>query len=79
MPLPFFVQALIVVALTAVLYLISPKPKMDKLKPADKVDVPNTEIGKPLAVIFGTVMIRDPNVVWFGDLKIKAVKKKSGK
>ena len=79
MPFPLLVQLLITVALAVITYLITPKPKTEKLKAANAVDVPTTEAGRTLPVIFGTVMIRDPNVVWFGDMKVKAVKKSGGK
>ena len=79
MPIPLIAYALITIALTVAMYLLSPKPKMEKLKPESSVDVPKTEIGRPLPVIFGTVIVRDPNVVWFGDLRTKAVKSEGGK
>ena len=79
MPLNLLAQALLVVALTALQYILSPKPKTPKLEPADKIDVPGSIVGKEIPVIFGTVIIRDPNVPWFGDIKTKAIKKKGGK
>lgn len=39
---------------------------------------PTAEEGRAIPVIFGTVKLAAPNVVWFGDLKINAIKKKAG-
>lgn len=79
MPWNFVVMLIISVALSALSYILTPKPKTEKLKPANKIDIPATDMGREIPVIFGTVMIRDPNIVWFGHMKIKAVKKKGGK
>ena len=40
----------------------------------NKLEVPVTELGKPLAVIFGTVLQKNVHIYWWG--KIKVVKKK---
>ena len=41
---------------------------------AKTLEVPTTEIGKPIGVLFGTRLILAPHVVWWGDLRIKKVK-----
>lgn len=71
-----FTMIAISLLMAALLFVLTPKPKIDKLKPETAVEVPETEVGRPLPVIFGTVIERSPNVVWFGDLKIKRVRKK---
>lgn len=40
---------------------------------------PDTQEGKPVPFIFGTVVEDEPTVVWRGDLKIVPVKSKGGK
>lgn len=35
----------------------------------EEIDIPTAEEGRPVAVVFGTVHIRSPNVVWYGDLR----------
>ena len=37
-------------------------------------EVPDTRIGTPIGVLFGTRMLRSPNIVWYGDVKILKVK-----
>lgn len=67
---------LVAIAMMVLTFLLAPKPKIEKLKPDTEIEVPATEVGRPLPVIFGTVIIRNPNIVWFGNIMIKEVKKK---
>lgn len=59
--------------------LLAPKPKNAKPAGIGDFNVPTAEEGREIAVLFGTRSIKGPNVTWYGDLKIKAVKKKGGK
>ena len=43
------------------------------------VDAPTAEEGRPIPVVFGTVLLRGSNVVWYGDLEADPIKKKGGK
>jgi len=45
----------------------------------DDFSLPTAEEGRPIPVVFGTVLITGPNVVWAGDLKADPIKKKGGK
>lgn len=40
---------------------------------------PTAEAGREIPVVFGTRVIKSANVVWYGDLKAVAIKKKGGK
>ena len=40
---------------------------------------PTAEPGRPVPVIYGTVLMRAPNVVWYGDLSNQPVKASGGK
>lgn len=73
---PLTAMILMAIAMALLTFLLTPRPKLPKLQPEKSIDVPETDVGRPLPVIFGTVIIRNPNVVWFGHLKIKRVKKK---
>lgn len=56
-------------------------PKVDAPKPAGLGDIkaPTAEAGREIPVLFGRRKITGPNVVWYGDLRVTAVKKKSKK
>jgi hypothetical protein len=54
--------------------VLAPKPQ--NAKPASLADfnIPVAEEGVEIPVVFGTVNIRNPNCVWYGDLGIQAIK-----
>lgn len=56
-------------------------PQPENAPPVDlsQVDVPTAEAGREIPVLFGTREIKNSNVVWYGDFKAVAIKKKGGK
>lgn len=62
----FWIQLIIAIVLMVIAYMITPKPKSPSVTAQD-MDEPTAEAGKPLGVVFGTVTIKSPNVLWFGD------------
>lgn len=58
---------------------MAPKIAQPKLASLSDMTVPTAEPGRPIGVIFGTRLCQAPNVVWYGDLRYKAVKTSSGK
>lgn len=79
MPFPLIAWAIGGLLLTiAIVVLLKPKADSDSMKPGD-VGTPETEEGKPIGVVFGTEWVKDPNVVWFGHVKSKSIKKSGGK
>ncbi len=42
-------------------------------------DIPTADESRPIPVVFGTVLVKGSNVVWYGDLKTKKIKKSGGK
>lgn len=64
-----------------VAYAMVPKPKTQTQPPAGLGDfkVPTAEEGREIPVLFGTRDIDAPNVVWYGDLRTVAIRKKGGK
>lgn len=74
--MPFWLQLIIAVVIS-----IFTAPKQVVPTPASLSDfaMPTAAPGRNLPVVFGIVLMRDPNVVWYGDLDYKKVKVKSGK
>lgn len=75
----FLVVALILAATTIVLSeLLRPKPKFENARPAGLGDFnfPTATEERVVPLIWGTVRIAGPNVVWYGDLRQEAIKKK---
>ncbi|QQK88547.1 hypothetical protein [Vibrio phage PH669] len=52
-------------------------PRTQAIKPAglDEFQAPTAEVGREIPVAFGTVDVRGPNVVWYGDLRSTPIRK----
>lgn len=44
-----------------------------------EITAPTAEVGREIAVLFGTRDIEGPNCVWWGDVRLVAIKSKGGK
>lgn len=71
--LAVFVLALVVS------YSMVPKPESRPPAGINDFNVPTAEVGREIPVLFGRRKLEAPNVVWFGHLRTKPVKKKGGK
>ena len=69
-------MAYIVVFIIALVVALAAAPKPATPKPATltDLDLPTAEIGRAIPVVFGTVLLKSPNIVWYGDLGYTAVK-----
>lgn len=56
-----------------------PKPEQPKPAELSDFDAPTAEEGRPIPVVFGTVRVTGPNVLWYGDLYTQAITQKGGK
>lgn len=59
---------------------LAPRPKMQDAQPGtigDK-DIPMASMDAPIPVVFGTRVVSQPNVVWWGDVRADAIRKCSG-
>ncbi len=66
---------IIFIATLAVSIALAPRPPEPKPAGLSDINVPTAEPGRPVPIIFGTVIIKDPNVVWYGDLSTTEIKK----
>ena len=67
-----FIVALVVA------YAMTPKPDSQNAK-VGTIEAPTADEGREIPVLFGTRDIKQSNVVWYGDIKTVAIKKKGGK
>lgn len=63
----WLIPLLISLAVSAVSYLLMPKPKTPKPDAARDLEAPTAEAGKPIPVVFGTITVKGLNVVWYGE------------
>ena len=69
----------VIVVATLISNALAPKPPEPKPASLSDVDAPTAEEGRPIPVVFGTVLLRGANVVWYGDLEAEPIRKKGGK
>lgn len=67
----------IVVAIAA--YAMAPRPPEPTPPMLKDIDVPTAEEGRPVPVVFGTMVVKSPNIVWYGDLGYLPVYSDGGK
>lgn len=65
------------VASMVISYLLAPKPQAPT--PGDVKPGTTAEAGRPIPVLFGTRIVAQPNVVWWGDVGTKPIKASGGK
>lgn len=66
----FFLQIIVSVVLAFLAYLLAPKPKSPKPEAATQMENPTADAGRPIPVVFGTVMLKSPNTLWFGNKNV---------
>lgn len=73
-----FLTFLFYVGAFLVTELLRPKPDIENARPAGLGDFnfPTAEEGRVVPLIWGTVRIAGPNVIWFGDLEATAITEK---
>lgn len=76
--MPFWTFLLIYAATFVLTELLRPKPRLEDAKPAGLGDfnVPTATEGRPVPVIWGRVLLKGPNVVWYGDLQADPIREK---
>jgi hypothetical protein len=73
----FIVQMLFSMALSFLIGLLMRKKQ--KKPEVGQMDIPNPDAKSPVPVCFGTNIVKQSNVIWYGNAKTTAVKTKSGK
>jgi len=63
---------------TILSYLLQPKPEEPSPASLGDFQVPTADSSRSIPVVFGTVLIKDPNTVWYGGLSSYPIKKSGG-
>lgn len=61
------IAAVLATASLVLSYALTPKPKTSQPDATKDLENPTAEAGRPVPVVFGTVTIKSPNVLWFGE------------
>lgn len=70
---------LVLIVTSLIASALAPKPPTQPPPSLDDVSAPTAEEGRPIPVVFGTVWMTGPNVIWYGDLRTTPIKKSGGK
>lgn len=73
----FVIQIIVALVMMVASYLLTPKPKTSSSSDANTMDDPTASAGSPIKVVFGTVTIKDPNTLWYGDKTTHTFKTKA--
>lgn len=74
----FWLTLLIFIGSTVIGELLRPRNRAEKPKPSGLGDfqLPTADATRSIPAIFGTVLARGPNVVWYGDLTVQPITQK---
>jgi hypothetical protein len=62
------------IVMLAISYALRPKPPTPKPATLSELDIPTAEQGRPVPVVFGTIRVRSPNVIWYGNMGVTKIK-----
>lgn len=73
-------QIIVWIITTVISALLAPRPKVNDAQPGqigDK-DIPMASQDAPIPVLFGTRVLSQPNVVWWGDVQVIPIRRSGG-
>jgi len=62
-----WIGLLVALVLMVISYLIMPKPKRAQPSQTRDFEAPTADASRPVPVVFGTLTVKGPNVLWYGD------------
>lgn len=68
----FFIYAIVMMTVS---YLLQRKPKSSPPQAQEFQEVPTAQEGESITVLFGTRDIKNPSVVWYGDVRTEDIKR----
>lgn len=71
------IYVVISIVISLIAYAFAPKPKMPKPQAASEMENPTADAGRPIPVVFGTLTIKGPNFLWYGEKNVRTFKVKS--
>lgn len=67
----FLIQLVVALVLVVISVVITPKVKQAKPEIRELED-PTADAGREIPVVFGTISVKDSNVLWFGEKTTKS-------
>ncbi len=75
---PQVAVSFLLMVVSSALQAVGRQQPQQKTPEPGKLDIPSAEEGGPVPVIFGTCLIKNSNVVWYGDASTTAIKSQGG-
>jgi hypothetical protein len=63
----WFVVVAIAIAVAALSIVLMPRPAQKRPDATQDLENPTADAGRPIPVVFGTLMVTGLNVLWYGD------------
>ena len=73
------IAAIVISVMSVAAYALMPKPQQPAAPIAGKLELPTTEAGKSIPVVFGTREIIQPSLVYWGGVSTDPIRKRGGK
>jgi hypothetical protein len=67
------------VVTSVIVQALAPRPAAPRPASLADVQAPTAEDGREIPVVFGTVWLRGPNMLWYGDMSTSAIRRRGGK
>lgn len=67
----WFVALVVAFALQVVSYMLAPKPKSSRPAAAKDLETPTADAGRPIPVIWGTLVVKGLNTLWHAEKSTK--------
>lgn len=68
----------IVVVSIAISYALAPRPPKPTDAEPEDTKIPKIPKGEPIPVVFGTVWLKKPGVLFWGDKSVRAIRSEGG-
>ena len=65
----WFAWLIIGIVLQVISYILTPRPKGPKPDEVKDLEAPTSDAGRPMPVVFGTLTVKSPNCLWYGQVK----------
>ncbi|MGM0913767.1 MAG: hypothetical protein ACQEXC_00415 [Pseudomonadota bacterium] len=65
----FLAAIAIAIILVMIAYALMPQPNTQKPDTARDLEMPTSDAGRPVPVVFGDITIKSPNCLWYGQAK----------
>jgi hypothetical protein len=64
----WIITVIIALTINVVSALLAPRPKQPAPEAVQELEAPTAEAGRVIQKVFGRKIIKDPNIVWYGDI-----------